>query len=187
LLSEKILTETKTYNEAELTDALRQHDNRAYQQLYMQYRGALYNVILQLVPDKEIANDVLQEVFVTVWKNIDKYDAKKGRLFTWLLRITRNTAINTLRSKGYKSQSKNDSLDNLVSSSVNHAAVTDNINVIGLRKQVHKLREDYKNVIELSFYNGFTQEETAKALNIPVGTVKTRLRNALIELRKQFV
>ena len=181
------MTEIKTYTETELTDALRLHDNKAYQHLYMQYRGALYNVILQLVPDKEIANDVLQEVFITVWKNIDKYDAQKGKLFTWLLRVTRNTAINTLRSKGYKSQMKNDSLDNFVSSAGEPLSATANINLIGLRKQVHQLREDYKNVIELSFYNGFTQEETAKALDIPIGTVKTRLRNALVELRKQFV
>lgn len=129
----------------------------------------------------------MQEVFITVWKQIDKYDEQKGRLFTWLIRLTRNTAINKLRSKEYKSQIKNDSIDNFVSTSVDYVAGTDNINAIGLRKQVHQLREDYKNVIELSFYNGFTQEETAKALDIPVGTVKTRLRNALIELRKHFV
>jgi len=62
-----------------------------------------------------------------------------------------------------------------------------NVNQIGLRKQVHLLREDYKNVVELSYFNGFTHEEIAKILTIPVGTVKTRLRNALIELRKQFI
>lgn len=176
-----------TYTESELINGLRLHDNKAYQQLYLNYRGALYAVILQLVPDREVANDVLQEVFVTVWKQIDKYDEQKGKLFTWLLRITRNTAINKLRSKIYKSQLKNESLDNFVTEANENNREPDNINLIGLRKQVHRLREDYKNVIELSFYNGFTQEETAKALNIPVGTVKTRLRNALLELRKQFV
>ena len=61
------------------------------------------------------------------------------------------------------------------------------VNQIGLRKQVHQLKDEYKNVLELSYYQGFTQEEVAKALNLPLGTVKTRIRNALIELRKQFV
>jgi RNA polymerase sigma factor (sigma-70 family) len=181
------LTDIKTYTEAELLGGLRQHDNKAYQYLYMNYRGSLYNVILQMIPDKETASDVLQEVFITVWQQIDKYDENKGKLFTWLIRLTRNASINKLRSKVYKSQAKNESLDNYVFSIEKNHTETENINRIGLRKQVHQLREEYKNVIELSFYNGFTQEEIAKALNIPLGTVKTRLRNALIELRKQYV
>ena len=121
------------------------------------------------------------------WKNIDKYDAVKGRLFTWLFNVTRNCAINTTRSKNYKTQLKNDSLANYVNDHTVNEAFVLQINKIGLRKQVHLLREDYKNVLELSYFNGFTHEEIAKILSIPSGTVKTRLRNALIELRKQFV
>lgn len=181
------LIETNIYSEEALVQGLRLHDNSAYTYLYMHYRGSLYNIILQLIPDKETANDVLQEVFTTVWQQIEKYDNKKGRLFTWMVRVTRNAAINKLRSKVYKSQAKNESLDKYVVAIENNHPETTSINRIGLRKQVHQLREEYKNVIELSFYNGFTQDEIAKALNIPLGTVKTRLRNALIELRKQFV
>jgi RNA polymerase sigma factor (sigma-70 family) len=181
------LPAAKTYTEEELVDGLLQHDNAAYQHLYLYYRGSLFNTILQLIPDREIAGDVLQEVFITVWQQIGRYDKNKGRLFTWLARITRNAAINKLRSKIYKSQSKNESLDHYVTSLENNQPQTVNTNSIGLRQQVHRLREDYKNVIELSYYNGFTQEEIAKALNIPLGTVKTRLRSALLELRKQFV
>jgi RNA polymerase sigma-70 factor (ECF subfamily) len=176
-----------TYTEAELVQGLKNHDNLAYKHLYMHYRGSLNNIILQLIPEKETANDVLQEVFITVWQNIEKYDDKKGRLFTWLVRLTRNMAINKLRSKVYKSQAKNENLDNYVVSIENNQSESDTINRIGLRKQVHLLRDEYKKVIELSYYNGFTQEEIAKALNIPLGTVKTRLRSALVELRKQFV
>lgn len=181
------MTDTQKYTEAELVHGLRQHCNEAYRNLYLHYRGSLYNVILQLISDRETASDVLQEVFITVWQQIDKYDAGKGKLFTWLVRLTRNAAINKLRSKVYKSQAKNRSLDIYVSEVEENYDGTDSINLIGLRKQVHQLREEYKNVIELSFYNGCTQEEIAKALNIPLGTVKTRLRNALLELRKQFV
>lgn len=130
---------------------------------------------------------MLQETFITVWKNIDKYDPSKGRLFTWLLRLARNAAINKTRSKLFKSQQKNADLDHYVNyleeQSPQHVA-TDRI---GLRQQVHQLKEEWRSVLELSYYQGFTQEEVAKALNIPLGTVKTRLRNALIELRKQFV
>ena len=182
-----ILTEIKKYSEIGLIDALKRHDNEAYEYLYYNYKGALFTVIQQIIPDKESAGDVLQEVFIMIWKNIDKYDAAKGRLFTWLFNVTRNCAINTTRSKNYKTQLKNDSLDNYVNSVDERENHILPINQIGLRKQVHQLREDYRNVLELSYFNGYTHEEIAKILNTPVGTVKTRLRNALIELRKQFV
>ncbi len=181
------MPEIKTYTEDALTEALKRHDNEAFQYLYANYKGALFTVILQIIPDRIIAEDVLQEVFIMVWKNIEKYDALKGRLFTWLFNITRNCAINTTRSKNYKSEQKNDSLDNYVNYLDEKDRHILNINQIGLRKQVHQLKEDYKNVLELSYFNGFTHEEIAGLLAIPVGTVKTRLRNALIELRKQFV
>jgi RNA polymerase sigma-70 factor (ECF subfamily) len=153
----------------------------------MHYRGSLFTAITQVVPDKEIAADVLQEVFITVWKNIDKYDPEKGRLFTWLLKLTRNAAINKTRSKIYKSQQKNADIGDYVTIVEENGANQPGIDHIGLRNQVHQLREDYKNVLELSYFNGYTQEEISKTLNIPIGTVKTRLRNAIIELRKQFV
>lgn len=176
-----------SYNEKELVTALKKHDNNAYRYLYMNYRGSLFNAILQVIPDKETASDVLQEVFVTIWKNMDKYDPGKGRLFTWLLKLTRNAAINKTRSKIYKSQQKNEDIANYVNNIEQKTAHVQEVNQIGLRKQVHQLKVEYKNVLELSYYQGFTQEEVAKALNLPLGTVKTRIRNALIELRKQFV
>ena len=181
------MPESKTYTEAALTKALKQHDAGAFEYLYNNYKGALLTVILQIIPNRDIAADVLQESFVTAWKNIQKYDEAKGRLFTWLFNVTRNCAINTTRSKNFKSEQKNDSFDNYVNNAAEKESTVLNINQIGLRKQVHQLREDYINVVELSYFNGFTHEEIAKILNVPVGTVKTRLRNALIELRKQFV
>jgi RNA polymerase sigma factor (sigma-70 family) len=181
------LPEIKTYTETALTAALKQHDNEAFEYLYSNYKGALFTVVLQIIPEREIAEDVLQEAFVMAWKNIDKYDAAKGRLFTWLFNVTRNCAINTIRSKSFKTQQKNDSFDNYVTYVDEKENTVLNINQIGLRKQVHQLREDYKNVVELSYFNGYTHEEISKILTVPVGTVKTRLRNALIELRKQFV
>jgi RNA polymerase sigma factor (sigma-70 family) len=181
------LTKTITYTEADLVVGLKKKDAGAFEYLYNNYRGALFTLVKQIIPDTDNAGDTLQEAFVTAWKNIDKYDPAKGRLFTWLFNVTRNCAINTLRSKNYKTQQKNESLDNYVNYSGEKEVQVINIDQIGLRKQVHLLREDYKNVLELSYFNGFTHEEIAKTLGIPVGTVKTRLRNALIELRKHFV
>lgn len=178
---------TIIYTETDLIAALKKQDKTAFEYLYHNYKGALLTVIKQVIADEETAGDVLQEAFVTAWKNIEKYDAAKGKLFTWLYNVTRNCAINTTRSKTFKSQQKNDSIDNYVSYSENLPGQELNVNKIGLRKQVHLLREDYKNVLELSYFSGYTHEEISKILNIPEGTVKTRLRNALIELRKQFV
>jgi RNA polymerase sigma factor (sigma-70 family) len=182
-----MLSTEQIYTEQELVTALKKHDNFAFKYLYIHYRVALYNIIIQLVPNTETANDILQEVIIAIWKNIDKYDSGKGRLFTWLHILTRNTTINTIRSKNFKVHSKNENLADVVSTIDKKKGLVQNVDQIGLRKQVHLLRDDYRNVLELSYFNGFTQEEVAKTLNIPVGTVKTRLRNALIELRKQFV
>ncbi len=186
LYADKLTTQT-TYTENELVIALKKYDDQAYKYLYNNYKGALYNAISQIISNKEIAGDVLQETFINVWKNIDKYDSSKGKLFTWLLRLARNMAINTTRSKIYKSQMKNDDVNNYVNYLEEKQPQQLDINKIGLRQQVHRLKDDLKNVLELSYYHGFTQEEIASSLNLPLGTVKTRLRNAVIELRKQFV
>ncbi len=174
------------YTEDELVAALKKRENAAYHHLYLHYRGSLFNLILQIVQDAETANDVLQEVFIIVWKNIHKYNQEKGRLYTWLLNLTRNTAINKTRSKNYKNSLKNDDISIYVNSIENKETAVQNINLIGLRKEVWKLKEEFKTVLDLSYFHGFTQEEISRALHIPLGTVKTRLRSAIIELRKQF-
>jgi RNA polymerase sigma factor (sigma-70 family) len=178
--------EESYFTENELITALQKKDGAAFTYLYQHYRGALYQVILQFIPQEELAGDLLQEVFVTIWKNIDKYDSKKGRLFTWMHTIARNSAMNAIRSKSFLQAKKNQSTEDLVTKIDSQAHVKPNINLIGLRQQVHELRDDYKLVIELSYYQGLTHEEISKILKIPLGTVKSRLRNALIELRKRF-
>ncbi len=173
--------------ETALVKALKDHKNEAYRHLYLNYRGSLYNIITQIIPDTGTANDVLQDVFIIIWQNIEKYDPGKGRLYTWLLNLTRNMAINKTRSKNYKNYLKNDDISNYVNHIDQNDAYHQNINLIGLRKETGRLKEELKIVLELSYFNGFTQEEIAEILSIPLGTVKTRLRNAVIELRKKFV
>jgi RNA polymerase sigma factor (sigma-70 family) len=175
------------YTEPELVAALKRYDDDAYRYLYMNYRGALYNNILQIIPDTETANDVLQEVFVQIWKNIGKYDTSKGRLFTWLLKLCRNMTINQTRIKNFKVHSKNEDITNYVTSIENKHPEETAIQHIGLRQQVHKLRPEYKDVLELAYFQGFKQDEIAEVLQLPLGTVKTRLRNAIIELRRELV
>jgi RNA polymerase sigma factor (sigma-70 family) len=179
-------TEPK-YSESELIQLLKSRNNEAFKYLYLHYRGALYNNILQTIENTDKAGDILQEVFVQIWKNIEKYDESKGRLFTWLVKLTRNITIDQLRIKNYKVHSKNESLDVYVTTVEQNNLQHIPINHIGLRKQVHRLKPELKDVIELAYFQGYNQEEVATILSIPVGTVKTRLRNAIIELRKEFL
>ena len=171
-----------TYSETELVSLLQQKDEQAFSNLYDNYSGALFNIITQIVPDREIASDVLQEVFLNIWRKISSYDAAKGRLFTWMLNIARNAAIDKLRSRAYQDSLKNQSLPDDAAAFAGHSvvSVTDDY---GLRKLVNKLKDEQKVLVELSYFQGFTHEEIAKTLNIPLGTVKTRIRSALTQLR----
>ena len=160
---------------------LQKRDEKAFSYLYENYSGALYGIINSIVTDKEIANDVLQNVFVNIWRKIESYDASKGRLFTWMLNIARNASIDEIRSKGFRDSQKNQSFaDNVDIRGMSVGPVFDDV---GLRKVLTKLKGELRVLVDMSYFQGFTHEEISKALNIPLGTVKTRIRSALIQLR----
>jgi len=175
------LEATLKYSETELVQLLKQRQQSAFSYLYDNYSGALLSVIVGVVADTELANDVLQEVFIKIWRQIESYDDTKGRLFTWMLNVARNASIDTVRSKGYQNSQQNQEL----TETTYNAGGTTHIQTdqIGLRKVVHQLKEEYKVLVELAYFQGFTQDEISKILDIPLGTVKTRLRTALIQLR----
>jgi len=174
---------TLTYTEQELVSLLRNRDNKAYAYLYDNYASALYGIILQIVTDAELANDVLQQVFVNIWRRIEQYDAGKGRLFTWMMNIARNASIDTLRSRSYQNSRKNQSMQENVDTIQVADVIQPGVDTIGLRKVLEKLRNEQRVLIELAYFKGYTHEEIAELEKIPLGTVKTRIRNALIQLR----
>ncbi|MFM9910624.1 MAG: RNA polymerase sigma factor [Chitinophagaceae bacterium] len=161
---------------------LKGRDNRAFAYLYDNYAGALNGIIMQILDNAELSSDVLQEVFINIWRKIESYDASKGRLFTWMLNIARNASIDTLRSKSFQNSRKNQSIpenvDNLLTGSFQQ-----NTDVLGLRKLVEKLKTEQRVLIDLAYFKGYTHEEIAEIEGIPLGTVKTRIRSALIQLR----
>lgn len=159
---------------------LKQKDEQAFSYLYDNYAGALLSVVRQIVPDNDNSDDVLQEVFVNIWRKMDMYDASKGRLFTWMLNVARNAAIDKVRSKNYQVGLKQQSLS---VADYMHPAVHNTFSDFGLKKILGNLKEEHRQLIDLSYFQGFTHEQIAKALNIPLGTVKTRLRAALVQLR----
>ncbi len=172
------------YSEQELVMLLKQRQQSSFSYLYDNYSSALYTVVFNVVNDETIAADTLQDVFVKIWKQIETYDDTKGRLFTWMMNIARNAAIDTVRSKAFQNSKQNNEL-----TENNFAAagtVQTNTDSIGLKKIVYTLKEEYRTLIELSYFQGYTQDEISKMLDIPLGTVKTRLRTALTQLRQQI-
>src|SRR6201986_3978544 len=174
-----------TYTEPELVLALKERNNQAFSFLYDHYAGALYSIIRQIVTDNnELAGDVLQEVFINIYRKIDSYDQTKGRLFTWMLNIARNASIDTLRSKSYQNSQKNQELPDNVYKGVTNQTTLPNVDNIGLKKVLEKLKPEHRVLVELAYFKGFTHEEIAEMLTMPLGTVKTRIRSALLQLRE---
>lgn len=168
-----------TYEEHELIASLRRKEEEAFGYLYEHYSGALYGVIKQIVEDTELSNDVLQETFVNIWSGIESYDETKGRLFTWMLNIARNSAIDKTRSKGFQQSQRQIPLDGAVIQPTVRSGIDD----YGLKKLILKLKDEQRLLIDLSYFQGYTHEQIATALHIPLGTVKTRIRSALTQLR----
>lgn len=165
--------------------ALKKKNNQAFAFLYDNYAGALYSIIKQIIIDNsELANDVLQEVFINIWRKIDTYDHSKGRLFTWMLNIARNASIDTLRSRSYQNSQKNQELPDNVYKDIASQAIQPNVDNIGLKKVLETLRPEHRILVEMAYFKGFTHEEIAEMTAIPLGTVKTRIRNALLQLRE---
>ena len=174
---------TPSYTEPELVSQLKEKNDQSFNYLYDHYSGALYTVILQIVSNPEQASDVLQEVFINIWRKIDSYDPSRGRLFTWMLNIARNAAIDAVRSKAHQNEKKNLGIPESGHLQSADQPIHFNVDHIGIKKTVGKLKTDLRVLIELAYFKGYTHEEIATIEKIPLGTVKTRIRTALIQLR----
>lgn len=173
----------KPFIEKHIVQLLAAKDERAISLLYDHYADALYGVAIKVTKDEDLAKDVLQNAFVKIWKKADNYDPSKARLFTWLFRVVQNTAIDAVRSRQRKQTKEVQTND----SNVYHIPTTQlAIDHIDLKKHTGGLEEKYKVVIDALFFQGMTQQEASDELNIPLGTVKSRLKIGLRELRKLF-
>ena len=169
-----------------LLKELLKKDDKSFTILYDNYSKSLYGVIYNLIRNTEEAEDVLQEVFIKIWKNIDSYNESKGRLYTWMLNIARNTSIDKLRSKNFNNSQKNLSTDNFVHILEDSSKTTNKIDAIGIKEFIMKLKPKCIQIIDLLFFKGYTQQEASDELEMPLGTVKTNNRNCMNELRKMI-
>ena len=180
------MTQVKKIEESVLVAKLQAKDVQAFEYLYDQYKNAIFGVIYKVISDVDIAEDILQEVFVKIWKNIDSYQSGKGRLYTWMLNIARNRSIDYLRSKEHNKGRQTNSMEASVYAVDAENSTSIAVDHIGIEKFVHQLKKEYQEIIHLAYFMGYTQEEIAKKLEIPLGTVKTRSRTAIRKLREMM-
>lgn len=172
-----------TLIERHIVSLLAEKDDKAISLLYEHYGDTLYGVAYKVVRDEDLAQDILQESFIKIWKKADTYDASKAKLFTWLFRITRNTAIDKLRSVSNKSD-KEVQID--VSDVYNLGVSGIRPEFMDVQENLDKIEPKYKIVLEALFFEGMTQQEASEELDIPLGTVKSRLKIGLRELGKIY-
>ncbi len=167
----------------ELVIKFKEKDVKAFEKLHQMYNKSVEGVIFNIVRDREIAEEVTQDVFIKAWNNIDSYSQKKGRFFTWIINIARNAAIDKTRSKNFKNTSKNLDAQIFVDILETYDSLDSRTDTIGIKNFVSKLKDTCVKVIELLYFKGFTQKEVSESLDMPLGTVKTRNRNCINELR----
>ena len=162
---------------------MQRKDRSALEYLYDHYSGALLGVIARILKKEELAEEVLQDAFLKIWDKIDSYDPAKGKLFTWMLNIARNQAIDKTRSKEFSKGKKTGDIENFVNRVDRSGYLEQSVDAIGLKDVLRQLPEDQRFVIDQHYLKGYTQAEMAEEFNLPLGTVKTRMRLAMKELR----
>ncbi|SHJ27162.1 RNA polymerase sigma-70 factor, ECF subfamily [Arenibacter nanhaiticus] len=169
--------------ENHIAELLKERNEKAISLLYEHYGDTLYGVAFKVVRNEDLAQDILQESFVKIWKKSDSYDPTKAKLFTWLFRITRNTAIDKLRSANTKSE-KEIQMDISDVYSLGSEGIKPDL--IDVQENLEKIDLKYQIVLDALFFQGMTQQEASEELNIPLGTIKSRLKIGLRELRKIY-
>lgn len=167
-----------------ITDLLISRNEQGIRLLYRHYADTIYGIILRIVPGEEEAKEVLNDVFLKVYDNIASYDSSKSKLFTWMARIARNAAIDKIRSANYKMNKSTQNIDNNFEAQAKkyEAVIEDS----GITKLIQALDSDLQNIIQLVYLQGYTHQECADELQLPLGTVKTKTRRALLLLRESL-
>lgn len=158
-------------------------DMKAFEKLYAMYSENICGVINTIVKNTDLAEEICQDVFMKAWNNAESYNASKGRFFTWILNIARNAAIDEVRSKSYKNSKQNLSSDFFVGILENGEDLNSKVDTIGIQNLLRNLKEKCVQIIDMLYFKGYTQKEAAEELDIPIGTVKTRNRNCISQIR----
>jgi RNA polymerase sigma-70 factor (ECF subfamily) len=176
--------ESEQLSDVELLHAVARGDEAALARLYDGYRVILFGLLMRILNRREEAEDILQDVFIQVWRRAKDFDEKRGRPFTWLVTLARSRAIDRLRLLGSRQRlaasAERDQSDEASD------ALSDTIKMAQkeiVRRALAKLPEEQRDALMLAYFEGLTQSEIATKLGAPLGTVKTRMRSAMIKLR----
>lgn len=188
------MAEIGNISDSELMLKVAGYDSKALEQLYDRYSPILYTLIKKIVGDGEIAEEILTDVFVIVWKKIDQFDFKTNNVYTWLITITRNKAIDSLKRKqqkeGLKEYDENFEEENILPKLSPAINTLDLVQILEksheVNKTINKLTDAQRYVLELSYYEGLDDREIAEKLKIPLPTVKSKLQLALGILQQKL-
>jgi RNA polymerase sigma-70 factor (ECF subfamily) len=172
-----------TLPEHQLIQMVKDCDRAVIPILYQRFSTPLYGLIVKTIGNQEDAAEILQDVFLKIWQRGSQYQEDKGSLLGWMMRIAKNAALDHTRSRVVSQRSKTDQMDNLVSD-VKTPRSESSISDVGLRNVLNRMDERHQQMIDLLYYQNYTQSEVEELLGIPLGTVKTRARAAITELRK---
>lgn len=169
---------------------IQSRDADALEELYNLYNRLLFGMVLSIVKKREEAEDVLQEIFVKIWNKAESFNPDRGNVYSWIVTLTRNKAIDRIRSKGYKTQQKQSisiheplfSLEGDKYDPMETTIFSDRAELV--KKALDKIPENQREVIKIAYYRGWTQSEISNHLDIPLGTVKTRTRQGMIKLKR---
>jgi RNA polymerase sigma-70 factor (ECF subfamily) len=173
-------------SEDKLIEGLQNMDGSAMSALYSMYSDSLYRVISTIVVIDEVAQDLLQETFIKIWKSFKQYDPRKGRLYTWMIRLARNISIDYLRSVNHRNYTVSENLFESTQQIDQKFQVSYNPELIGVRDMTTILNEDQRRALDLIYFKGYTHVQAAEELNVTVGIIRSRLQSSITELRRTF-
>jgi RNA polymerase sigma-70 factor (ECF subfamily) len=166
-------------------------DKTALKKLYDRFSKILFGMIFKILRNREESEDLLQEIFVKIWNKAEQYDPARGSAYSFIATLARNRAIDRTRSRAFKNRGKDDYVINDDEYSFNLSTENPNpeekieINerAAGVRKALAQLNEKERQVLYISYFHGLSQSEIAEKIEIPLGTVKYRMRQGMIKMR----
>ena len=171
-------------SDVELLHAIAAHDEAALACLYDRYRLILFGLLLRILNSREEAEDVLQEVFLQIWRRAGNFDEGRGQAFTWMVTLARSRAIDRLRVLAARQRLATSATHETaeVSDAVADAAGSEQREIVA--GALAQIPDEQRRTLMLAYFEGLTQSEIATRLGAPLGTVKTRMRSGMIKLRE---
>lgn len=175
--------------EIKLLERIAAKNQNALENLYVLYSRIIYSVVIRIVKNQEDAEEVLQNIFLQVWEKAGSFNKHKGTVYAWLMTMARNKAIDKIRSADHKKNSGTFTFDEKIEIwenensmlAIDAAAAAERSEYV--KKALYNLPDEQRLVIEMAFFDGYTQKEISEKLKLPLGTIKTRSRQGMIKLQ----